>query len=66
MDKFVPKRRCIACMQSKAKSELLRFEVEGSGRGKYICNNEACIELAIKKRRINREDLLNANKREDG
>ncbi|MDO5441585.1 MAG: YlxR family protein [Bacillota bacterium] len=66
MDNFVPRRRCIACMQSKPKDELLRFSIQGSGRGKYICNNQACIELAIKKKRINREDLLNANKRENG
>ena len=34
--------------------------------GKYICNDEKCIDLAIKKKRINREDLLNAKERRNG
>ncbi len=63
MSDFVPMRRCIACMQSKAKPELIKLNPNMPGKGKYICNDEKCIELAIKKNKINREDLLNAKKR---
>lgn len=60
MDKYVPMRRCIVCMQSKPKSELIKLNPYEPGKGRYICDNEKCIELAIKKKKINREDLLNA------
>ncbi len=63
MNKFIPMRRCIACMQSKPKCELIKINPDMPGKGKYICNDEKCIDLAIKKKRINREDLLNAKKR---
>lgn len=63
MGDFVPMRRCIACMQSKAKSELIKLNPNMPGKGKYVCNDEKCIELAIKKKKINREDLLNAKER---
>ena len=60
MSEFVPMRRCIACMQSKPKSELIKINPNMPGKGMYVCNDEKCIALAIKKRKINREDLLNA------
>ena len=60
MNDFVPMRRCIACMQSKPKLELIKLNPNMPGKGKYICDNEKCFNLAIKKNKINREDLLNA------
>ena len=60
-------RRCLGCMESKPKKELIRIvkTKEGeisldktgkkSGRGAYICGNEDCLEKAIKAKRIERE-----------
>lgn len=60
-------RRCLGCMESKPKKELIRIvkTKEGeisldktgkkSGRGAYICGNEECLEKAIKAKRIERE-----------
>lgn len=58
-------RRCVACRTNKNKCEMLRVsrfnnEVfldltqKGNGRGAYICKNEQCINLTIKKRLLNR------------
>ena len=57
--KYLPKRRCIACGEIKAQSELIRFtRTEGlkadegkkaPGRGTYLCNNPECISKALKK-----------------
>jgi len=66
MNGYVPKRRCIVCMQSKAKPELIKINPGMPGKGRYICDNEKCIELAIKKKKINREDLLNAKEGRNG
>ena len=60
-------KRCLGCMESKPKKELVRIvkTKEGeiswdktgkkSGRGAYICDNEACLEKSIKAKRIERE-----------
>lgn len=65
--KKIPMRRCLGCMESKSKKELIRIvkTKEGeisldktgkkSGRGAYICGNEDCLEKAIKAKRIERE-----------
>ena len=65
--KKIPMRRCLGCMESKPKKELIRIvkTKEGeisldktgkkSGRGAYICGNEDCLEKAIKAKRIERE-----------
>ena len=62
--KKIPQRKCLGCMQSFPKKELIRVvrlpegEVEidltgkKSGRGAYICKNEACLKKAIKSKRI--------------
>ncbi len=62
----VPMRRCIGCMESKDKSELLRIAgYEGKltvdpsgrakGRGAYICKNSIdCLEKAYKRRALER------------
>lgn len=60
-------RRCLGCMESKPKKELIRIvkNKEGEisldkigkkqGRGAYICGNIECLEKAIKTKRIERE-----------
>ena len=63
MGSFVPYRRCIACMQSKPKDELIKLNPNEPGKGKYICDDEKCFNLAIKKFKFNREDILNAKER---
>lgn len=58
-------RKCVGCQQSKPKGELIRIAgYEGTvtvdstgrakGRGVYICRDEACLKLAIKKKAIRR------------
>ena len=61
-----PMRRCVGCGESKEKKELVRIvrDTEGNihldptgranGRGAYICRDEKCLELAIKKRGLDR------------
>ncbi len=56
-----PQRSCVSCRTVRDKSELLRVVVtpEGevafdptgklSGRGAYLCRNEACITAELKK-----------------
>ena len=65
--KKIPMRRCLGCMESKPKKELIRIvknkdgEIsldktgKKQGRGAYICGNIACLEKAIKSRRIEKE-----------
>ena len=59
-NKKQPMRRCIGCMQSKPKEQLIRiawFEGKLSldptgkakGRGVYICRDQACLEKATKR-----------------
>ena len=56
---------CIACGEMKPKKELFRivqnedgicFDPSGrrNGRGAYICPTEACLELAFKKKALDR------------
>lgn len=62
--KAVPKRMCIVCREFREKGELIRvvrlkdgsytFNPKASGRGAYICKNDACITLALKKKHLNR------------
>ncbi len=65
--KKIPMRRCLGCMESKPKKELLRIvkTAEGeiqldntgkkNGRGAYICKNINCLEKAMKTKRIEKE-----------
>lgn len=64
-EKAVPLRRCVGCMESKPKKELIRIAgYEGvikldptgkaKGRGVYVCPKEECFQKAIKKRAITR------------
>lgn len=61
----VPMRRCIGCMESKPKGELIRVAFyEGKisldetgrarGRGAYLCRNPECFDKAEKRRAFNR------------
>ena len=66
MSNYVPMRRCISCLQSKPKNLLIKINPDMPGKGQYICDDEKCIELAIKKKRLNREDLFNAKEGRNG
>ena len=62
--KKIPMRKCLGCMQSFPKNELIRvvrtpegeicIDLKGkmSGRGAYICRSEACLKKAIKAKRL--------------
>ena len=49
-EKKLPMRRCIGCMQSKPKEELIR--ILPTGRGAYVCKDEKCLEKALKKNAV--------------
>lgn len=65
-NKKTPMRRCVGCMESKPKNELIRIvytplgdlmqDLNGKvdGRGVYLCKDEACIEKAIKRKALPR------------
>ena len=74
-NKKTPLRRCIGCMESKDKSQLIRIAwYEGSltvdptgkarGRGVYVCRNHECIARAKKKNAIARSLKINADQEE--
>ena len=62
--KKIPQRKCLGCMESFPKKELVRIvrlpngnveiDLTGkkSGRGAYICKNKTCLKKAIKSKRI--------------
>ena len=62
--KKIPMRRCLGCMQSFPKMELIRvvrtpqnevcIDLKGkmSGRGAYICKDKACLKKAVKAKRL--------------
>ena len=64
--KKIPMRRCVGCMQSKPKKELIRIvgDKEGNimldttgkaqGRGVYLCPESSCFKIARKKQSITR------------
>lgn len=64
--KKIPLRMCLGCGQMKAKQELMRVvrSPEGdvsldatgkkNGRGAYICSTTACLEKAIKTKKLER------------
>lgn len=64
-NKKIPMRRCVGCMESKPKNQLIRVACyenqvtvdptgKANGRGFYVCLDKACIELAQKKRAMQR------------
>jgi predicted RNA-binding protein YlxR (DUF448 family) len=62
----VPMRTCVACQAKRPKRELVRvvrtpehtlvLDHKGkvSGRGAYVCGTRACVEQAIKTKRLDR------------
>ncbi len=62
--KKIPLRKCLGCMESFPKKELVRVvrtpegdvcvDLTGkkSGRGAYICKSEACLKKAVRSKRI--------------
>lgn len=62
--KKVPMRKCLGCMQSFPKKDLIRVvrtpenevcvDLTGkkSGRGAYLCKSKVCLKKAVKARRI--------------
>ena len=60
MDKKIPLRKCVGCGAMTNKKEMIRivrspegdFSVDATGkkngRGAYLCNNEDCLEKAVK------------------
>ena len=64
--KKIPMRRCLGCMESFPKKELIRavrkpdgevtldFRGKVSGRGAYVCRREECLKKAEKARRLSR------------
>lgn len=63
--KKIPMRKCVGCMESKPKKELIRIAgYEGAvtldptgkakGRGVYLCPSSECLEKAKKKRALAR------------
>lgn len=64
--KKIPLRMCLGCNEMKPKAELIRVvkSPEGdisldatgkkNGRGAYICHSAACLEKAVKTKRLER------------
>ncbi|MBQ3017803.1 MAG: YlxR family protein [Clostridia bacterium] len=64
MEKKVPLRKCLGCMSSFPKKDLVRvlktpegevvIDLGGkkSGRGAYICKNSQCLKKALKAKRL--------------
>ncbi len=69
----VPMRRCIGCMESKPKRELIRVVAspegtvhldptgKANGRGAYLCPNTECVAKAYKKNAFARSLHINVN-----
>ena len=67
-------RRCLGCMESKQKKELIRIVKlangditvdktgKQNGRGAYFCDSIDCLEKAIKSGRIAKEFEMNISK----
>ena len=64
-NKILPLRKCVACQQMVPKNELFRvvktadgvsvdLTYKAQGRGAYVCRKKECIELADKKKGLNR------------
>jgi predicted RNA-binding protein YlxR (DUF448 family) len=60
-----PMRRCIGCMESKPKQEMIRIAWfqehlsvdrtgKANGRGVYLCDNSACVEQARRRKALSR------------
>ena len=65
IQKKVPMRKCIGCMESKPKKELIRIIAgedgpvldpggKANGRGAYLCADPKCLARAVKKNAFER------------
>ena len=65
-------RKCVACRESKNQKLMIRvarindmYIIDENnklgGRGAYICKNNKCLELTIKKKLLNRSFKSNLN-----
>ncbi|WP_083943535.1 RNase P modulator RnpM [Caldicellulosiruptor naganoensis] len=65
MQEYIPHRKCVGCQKIKPKSQLLRIAKNDKGifidekqklpgRGAYLCKNEECLQLAKKKKGLDR------------
>ena len=65
-----PMRRCIGCMESQPKQEMIRIAWfqeklsvdrtgKANGRGVYLCDDRACIEQARRKKALSRSFRTN-------
>ena len=66
MQKKIPMRQCLGCREMKPKRELIRvvrspegevsldFKGKKSGRGAYVCPDDACLKKAVKSRALER------------
>ena len=63
--KEVPMRRCVGCMESRPKDELIRMlysqgrlaldpDGKGEGRGVYVCPDGKCINKATRRNAFKR------------
>lgn len=62
----IPLRRCVGCMDSKPKKELIRIVEDddgnlqidetgkAQGRGVYLCPNTVCFNMARKKKALSK------------
>lgn len=72
-NKKTPMRRCVGCMTSKPKQDLIRLVLQdetalqidetgkANGRGVYLCKQKDCFEKAKKRKAINRSLKSNIN-----
>ena len=69
----IPMRRCVGCMTSYPKKDLVRFAVSSEGptidterkqdgRGIYLCRSIDCFEKAVKRKRISNDFKLEFEK----
>ncbi|MEW6546471.1 MAG: YlxR family protein [Bacillota bacterium] len=83
--RHVPMRMCVGCQAMKPKREMLRIvrtpdgEIlldptgKKSGRGAYVCPDQACLDKAVKARRLEKalgkelsSEILGALRRQVG
>ena len=72
-EKKVPMRRCVGCMESKPKKDLIRIaSYEGEikldpssrakGRGVYVCPDRECLDKAYSNNGLKRSLKMNIDK----
>lgn len=65
MQEYIPHRKCVGCQKIKPKHQLLRIAKNSNGifidikqvlpgRGAYLCKDKECLQLAKKKKGLER------------